>query len=64
VPRLQAKGFSTPFEPGCRWLQAMDPVFGLTSCPTRHLGCTVSGSVRVVMDDGQVLDRAASKQGS
>jgi len=64
VPRLQAKGFSTPFEPGWRWSQAMGPVFGLTSCPTRHLGYTVSGSVRVVMNDGQVLDRAASKQGS
>jgi len=44
------------FEPGWRWSQAMGPVFGLTSCPTRHLGYTVSGSVRVVMDDGQVLD--------
>jgi class 3 adenylate cyclase len=29
---------------------------GVTSCPIRHVGYSVSGTVRVVMDDGQTLD--------
>ena len=44
------------FEPGWRWSETMGPMLGTTSCPMRHLGYTVSGSIRVVMDDGQALD--------
>jgi class 3 adenylate cyclase len=34
----------------------MGPILGTTSCPMRHLGYTMSGSIRVAMDDGQTLD--------
>ena len=44
------------FEPGWRWSASMGPMLGLASCPIRHLGYTISGSLRVVMDDGQALD--------
>ena len=44
------------FEPGWRWSTDMGPVVGVASCPIRHLGYSMSGSVRVVMDDGQTLD--------
>ena len=44
------------FEPGWRWSENMGPMLGTTSCPMRHLGYTVSGSIHVVMDDGQALD--------
>ena len=48
-------GFCT-FDAGWRWSATMGPMLGLTSCPIRHLGYTVSGSLHVVMDDGQALD--------
>ncbi len=44
------------FEPGWRWSTDMGPVVGVASCPIRHLGYSMSGTVRVVMDDGQTLD--------
>jgi class 3 adenylate cyclase len=44
------------FEPGWRWSTDMGPVVGVASCPIRHLGYSMSGTVRVVMDDGQQLD--------
>lgn len=44
------------FEPGWRWSEAIGPLFGMPSCPIRHLGYTISGSIRVLMDDGQTLD--------
>ncbi len=44
------------FEPGWRWSTEMGPLVGRTSCPIRHLGYSMSGVVRVVMDDGQTLD--------
>jgi len=44
------------FEPGWRWSTDMGPMVGVPSCPIRHLGYSVSGTVRVVMDDGQALD--------
>ena len=44
------------FDPGWRWSTNVGPTLNLTSCPIRHLGYTVSGTVRVTMDDGQVLD--------
>ena len=44
------------FEPGWRWSTEMGPMVGSTSCPIRHLGYSMSGAVRIVMDDGQTLD--------
>src|SRR5690349_15293314 len=44
------------FEPGWRWSESMGPIFKATSCPVRHVGYTVSGVVRVKMDDGETLD--------
>jgi len=44
------------FEPGWRWSADLGPVIGMTSCPMRHLGYTMTGTLRVVMDDGEMLD--------
>jgi class 3 adenylate cyclase len=44
------------FEPGWRWSTTFGPMMGTTSCPIRHLGYTIAGSLRVVMDDGQAMD--------
>ena len=44
------------FEPGWRWSVDVAPLMGATSCPIRHLGYSMSGSVRVTMDDGRTLD--------
>lgn len=44
------------FQPGWRWSTDMAPILRETSCPMRHLGYCVSGTMHVVMDDGQVLD--------
>jgi class 3 adenylate cyclase len=44
------------FEPGWRWSTEMGPLVGSESCPIRHLGYSMSGTVHVVMDDGQTLD--------
>ncbi|MFI5259459.1 MAG: adenylate/guanylate cyclase domain-containing protein [Candidatus Limnocylindrales bacterium] len=44
------------FEPGWRWSTEMGPLVGSASCPIRHLGYSMSGTVHVVMDDGQTLD--------
>lgn len=44
------------FGPGWRWSTDVGPMLGASSCPIRHLGYSMSGIVRVVMDDGQTLD--------
>jgi class 3 adenylate cyclase len=44
------------FEPGWRWSTDLGPMVGTPTCLMRHFGYTMSGSVRVVMDDGQTLD--------
>jgi class 3 adenylate cyclase len=44
------------FEPGWRWSETFGPMLGAESCPMRHLGYTLSGRIRVEMDDGQTLD--------
>ncbi len=48
-------GYCT-FEPGWRFSTDIGPLMGATSCPIRHLGYSISGASRVVMDDGEVLD--------
>jgi class 3 adenylate cyclase len=44
------------FEPGWRWSTEFGAQLGLASCPIRHLGYSISGTVRTVMDDGETLD--------
>jgi class 3 adenylate cyclase len=44
------------FEPGWRWSTEFGSRLGVSSCPIRHLGYSVSGATRVVMDDGEILD--------
>ncbi|MGZ6312429.1 MAG: adenylate/guanylate cyclase domain-containing protein [Candidatus Limnocylindrales bacterium] len=44
------------FEPGWRWSTDLGPMIGTASCPMRHFGYTMSGTMRIVMDDGQTLD--------
>ena len=44
------------FEAGWRWSTHLAPLVGTTSCQMRHFGYSMSGAVRVVMDDGQTLD--------
>ena len=44
------------FDAGWRWSADVGPLVGTTSCPIRHLGYSMSGTIRVVMDDGQTLD--------
>jgi class 3 adenylate cyclase len=44
------------FDPGWRWSTDMSALVGTPSCPMRHVGYTLSGSIRVVMDDGETVD--------
>ena len=44
------------FDPGWRWSTDMGPLFGATSCPVRHVGYTLSGAIRLQMDDGETVD--------
>ncbi|HKF85368.1 MAG TPA: adenylate/guanylate cyclase domain-containing protein [Candidatus Limnocylindrales bacterium] len=44
------------FDPGWKWSTSFGPMLGSSSCPIRHLGYTLSGSLHVVMDDGQAMD--------
>jgi class 3 adenylate cyclase len=44
------------FDAGWRWSTDLGPIVGTSSCLMRHLGYSMSGAVRVVMDDGQTLD--------
>ena len=48
-------GYCT-FDPGWRWSTSMAPLFGATSCPVRHVGYSVSGAIRMRMDDGETVD--------
>lgn len=44
------------FEPGWRWSTHVAPLVGTPTCLIRHFGYAVSGTLRVLMDDGQTLD--------
>lgn len=44
------------FEPAWRWSTDMGPLVGTRTCQMRHFGYTISGSMRIVMDDGETLD--------
>jgi len=41
------------FEPGWRWSEHVKPIVKTESCEVAHLGYCVSGSMTIVMDDGQ-----------
>jgi class 3 adenylate cyclase len=44
------------FDPGWRWSTDVAPIMGTPSCLIRHVGYSVSGTIRVLMQDGQTLD--------
>ena len=44
------------FEPAWRWSADMGPLVGTRTCQMRHFGYTISGSMRIAMDDGETLD--------
>ncbi len=44
------------FEPGWRWTTDFAPIIGTRTCQMRHLGYTISGSMRAVTDDGETID--------
>ncbi len=44
------------FEPGWRWSTDLAPIMGTRTCQVHHLGHAVSGTLHVVMDDGEALD--------
>ena len=44
------------FDPGWHWSRDVGPLIGSASCPIRHVGYSMAGTVRVVMDDGQTLE--------
>ncbi len=44
------------WEPGWRWSKHLAPIMGTTSCQVHHLGYSISGRLRVEMDDGQTIE--------
>lgn len=44
------------FEPGWRWSVDLGPLMDVQSCPIHHLGFALTGTCRVVMDDGETVD--------
>jgi class 3 adenylate cyclase len=44
------------WEPGWRWSTHLASIMGTTSCQIHHLGYSISGRLRVEMDDGQAAD--------
>jgi quercetin dioxygenase-like cupin family protein len=43
----------TTFLPGWKWSQHVKPVAQTDSCMATHVGYTISGRLKVVMDDGE-----------
>lgn len=43
-------------QPGWSWSKCIKPIVGTESCMARHVGCLVSGSIHVKMDDGTEKD--------
>jgi class 3 adenylate cyclase len=42
-------------QPGWRWSKDVAPITGTASCPHRHVGYAISGTLKVRMDDGTEL---------
>jgi quercetin dioxygenase-like cupin family protein len=47
------------FEPGWQWSKHVKPIAGTDSCQAAHLGYYVSGTMHVVMDDGEEAEFVA-----
>jgi hypothetical protein len=43
-------------DPGWRWSECVKPVAGTESCQHRHIGVVQSGRMRVMHEDGSVLE--------
>jgi mannose-6-phosphate isomerase-like protein (cupin superfamily) len=43
-------------EPGWRWSECVKPVAGTDSCQHRHIGVVQSGRMRVMHEDGTVVE--------
>ncbi|MDQ0848371.1 quercetin dioxygenase-like cupin family protein [Arthrobacter sp. B3I9] len=44
------------FLPGWKWSQHVKPIVQTDSCMAAHVGYTVSGRIKVVMDDGEEME--------
>jgi hypothetical protein len=44
------------FEPGWKWSECVKPIAGTDSCMNLHTGYTISGRMRVRMDDGTEVE--------
>ncbi len=42
--------------PGWRWTTDMPPIAGTATCQLHHLGYSISGTIHVMLDDGQELE--------
>ena len=47
------------FQPGWRWSECIKPVVGTSSCQVEHVGYVISGTLRVMHDDGTTADISA-----
>jgi hypothetical protein len=47
------------FEPGWKWSSSVKPIVNTKSCEAPHFQYHVSGTLRVVMDDGTEMDLKA-----
>jgi hypothetical protein len=47
------------FEPGWKWSECVKPVAGTDSCQVSHLVYTVSGRMKIKMDDGSETEVGA-----
>lgn len=43
-------------EPGWKWSECVKPVVQTQSCMSHHVGYVISGRMRALMDDGQVIE--------
>jgi hypothetical protein len=43
-------------EPGWKWSECVKPIVGTESCQGHHIGYVLSGTMHVVMDDGDEFD--------
>ncbi len=44
------------FDVGAKWSADLKPHAGTTSCVLPHVALVISGTIRIVMDDGEVQD--------
>lgn len=49
------------FGPGWKWSESVQPLVGTDSCELSHVGFVVSGSMRIVMDEGEEFDIKAGE---